>query len=132
MLNKRSFLAVLFLLVLTACSSERNRQYFGTDITGIDFARGFSLTSHEGKLVRSEDFKGKLVVLFFGFTYCPEVCPTTLSEFAVALEKMGEEKASEIQVLFVTIDPQRDDKNRLKNYFSLKSAEYLILNYFCC
>ena len=88
---------------------------FATDITGADFAQALSLTDHNGKLTTLADFKGKVVVLFFGYTHCPDVCPTTMSDLNLALKKMGD-KASQVQVLFVTLDPARDTQNVLAKF----------------
>lgn len=85
------------------------------DITGAAFGGDFSMPDHTGKMRSLGDFKGKVVVLFFGFTQCPDVCPTTLSEVAAALHEVGA-KSNDVQVLFVTVDPERDTPELLAQY----------------
>jgi protein SCO1/2 len=86
-----------------------------TDITGAGFARDFRLTDHNGQVRTLADFRGKAVAVFFGYTHCPDVCPTTLSDFAAALQLLGPE-AERVQVIFVTVDPQRDTPELLKQF----------------
>lgn len=78
----------------------------------------FSLTNHLGKRITNEDFKGKLMLLYFGYSYCPDLCPSELSTITKALDLLGD-KVNDIQPLFVTIDPKRDTEELLKNYVSL-------------
>jgi protein SCO1 len=84
-------------------------------VTGATFARDFDLTDHNGKPRTLADFKGKALVIFFGYTHCPDFCPTTLAEMAEALHRLGD-KAKEVQVLFVTLDPERDTSQILAQY----------------
>ncbi|WP_059752342.1 SCO family protein [Thiobacillus denitrificans] len=86
-----------------------------TDITGAAFARDFRLTDHNGQVRTLADFKGKVVAVFFGYLHCPDVCPTTLSDFAAALQQLGP-LAERVQVIFVTVDPQRDTPDLLKQF----------------
>lgn len=85
------------------------------DITGAEYARNFSLTDHTGKPRTLADFKGKVVFLFFGYTQCPDVCPTTMAEMAEVLKLLGPQ-ADKVQVLFVTVDPERDTQQLLSEY----------------
>ncbi len=78
-------------------------------------ASDFTLTAHTGERVRLSDFRGKVVVIYFGYTFCPDVCPTTLARLAKALERMGKD-AEKVQVLMITVDPERDTPERLANY----------------
>jgi len=96
-------------LALTACEKPQSPKvpFANTDITGLDYAKGFTLTDHNGKPRTLADFKGKVVVVFFGYTQCPDVCPTTLSELAGIKKALGSE-AERLQVIFITLDPQRD------------------------
>jgi len=111
----KKLFAVLFLLAtLVACSEER-ASFVNTDITGLDYAKGFSLKDHNGKPVTLESYKGKVVVMFFGFTQCPDVCPTTMAEMAAVMQELGPQ-AKDVQVLFVTLDPERDTAELLKQY----------------
>jgi len=89
--------------------------FLATDITGAAFARDFRLTDHNGQVRTLADFKGKAVVVFFGYIHCPDVCPTTLSDFAAALKLLGP-LAERVQVIFVTVDPQRDTPDLLKQF----------------
>ncbi|MBI2313172.1 MAG: SCO family protein [Betaproteobacteria bacterium] len=86
-----------------------------TDVTGAEFGRDFQLNDHAGKPRRLADFRGKVVVLFFGYTHCPDVCPTTLAELASAMKQLGPD-AERVQVLFVTVDPERDTPQLLAKY----------------
>jgi protein SCO1/2 len=104
--------AALLALALAACAPE---QFRATDITGADFARTLKLTGHDGKPRALSDFVGKVVVVFFGYTQCPDVCPTTLSRLAAVAKELGSD-ADRMQVLFVTVDPERDTQEVLAQY----------------
>jgi protein SCO1/2 len=111
-------MAALVAVSLAGCdklSSARPASFQNTDVTGLDYARGFSLTDHNGKPRTLADFKGKVVVLFFGYTQCPDVCPTTMAEMASVMKQLGP-KADQVQVLFVTLDPERDTRELLASY----------------
>lgn len=109
------FLAAL-LLLLAGCGPAKRTDFQATDITGADFGRHLSLTDHNGVHRTLADFRGKVVVLFFGYTHCPEVCPTTLSDMATAFKQMTPDQARQVQVVFVTVDPERDTPQVLKQY----------------
>ena len=98
------------------CEAKTHAGFKSTDVTGAEFARDFHLIDHNGTPRRLADFKGKVVVLFFGFIHCPDVCPATLAEMARALKQLGPEASQQVQVLFVTVDPARDEPQVLKNY----------------
>lgn len=102
---------------LASCGSsgQQSPTLYGTDITGADFAQTLQLTDHNGKPRSLEDFKGKVVALFFGYTHCPDVCPTTMADLAAALKLMGD-RGSQVQVLFVTVDPARDTQEVLAQF----------------
>ncbi len=111
------WLPLLALVTAVGCGQPTPRVDFrGSDISGADFGRRLELTDHNGKKRRLEDFRGKLVVLFFGYTHCPDVCPTTLSDMARAMRLLTPEQAARVQVLFVTVDPERDTPEMLKAY----------------
>ena len=102
--------------VLTGCDTTAKVEAFkSTDITGANFGKDFQLKDHNGKDRSLADFKGKVVVLFFGYTHCPDVCPTTLAELALVVKQLGED-AKKVQVLFVTVDPERDTPQLLAQY----------------
>lgn len=107
----------IFLFVgLSGCNRQTTaKKFHSTDITGVDFGKDFKLTDHTGKVRTLADFKGKVVVMFFGYTHCPDVCPTTMSDMAQALNILGKD-ASKVQVLFVTVDPERDTQELLAKY----------------
>ena len=103
-------------LMLAACDKPAPPPVFNNvDITGAQYARDFALTDHTGKPRTLADFKGKVVFLFFGFTQCPDVCPTTMVEMASVLKALGPQ-ADKVQVLFVTVDPERDTQELLAQY----------------
>ena len=115
---KNITLLVTLFLAFTLSGCERGAStptFTATDITGASFARDFKLTDHNGQVRTLSDFRGKLVALFFGYTHCPDVCPTTMTDFAAAVKTMGQ-KADKVQVLFVTVDPERDTPALLKQY----------------
>lgn len=99
----------------------------GVDITGSDLGPDFRLTDHNGKERSLADFKGKAVAMFFGYTHCPDVCPTTLSDMAKALKALGPD-AQRVQVLFVTVDPKRDTPELLKEYVPAFNPTFLGLH----
>ncbi|HEX2649151.1 MAG TPA: SCO family protein [Burkholderiales bacterium] len=106
--------SLCLLAALAACTPE-GPKFRSTDVTGADFGRTLALTGHDGKPHSLEEYRGKLVVLFFGYTHCPDVCPTTLADAAAALKKLGPD-AAKVQVLFVTVDPERDTPQVLAQY----------------
>jgi protein SCO1/2 len=108
--------AVLVASPLAGCDKPAARPSFdNTDVTGLEYARGFSLLDHNGKPRTLADFKGKVVVVFFGYTQCPDVCPTTMAEMASVMKDLGPQ-ADQVQVLFITLDPERDTPELLKAY----------------
>ncbi|TCS37026.1 protein SCO1/2 [Paucimonas lemoignei] len=95
--------------------SPADSAFKNTDVTGLGYARDFALTDHNGKPRTLADFKGKAVLVFFGFTHCPDVCPTTLGEMANVMQELGPQ-ADKVQVLFITVDPERDTPELLAKY----------------
>ena len=114
------------LLALTACDKPQSPKvpFANTDVTGLDYAKGFTLTDHTGKRRTLADFKGKVVVVFFGYTHCPDVCPTTLSEMAGILKTLGPE-AARLQVLFITLDPERDTPELMASFVPAFDPSFL-------
>lgn len=101
-------------LLLAACDSGAPK-FKSTDITGADFGKSLDLTGQDGRPRSLADFRGKLVVLFFGYTHCPDICPTTLADVAAVMKSLGKD-AARVQVLFVTLDPERDTPDVLSKY----------------
>ena len=106
---------ILFVTVLAACGRAGPPALQLTDITGAQFGRNFELTDHNGRVRTLADFRGKVVTVFFGFTHCPDVCPTVLAEMAQVMRELGPD-ADKVQVLFVTVDPERDTPEVLRRY----------------
>jgi protein SCO1 len=100
-------------LLLTACSPPA--KFNATDLSNIDWGKDFALTDHHGKRRHLGDFKGRVVVMFFGYTQCPDVCPTTMGSMRELMAKLGPD-AERVQVLFVTVDPERDTPQLLAQY----------------
>jgi protein SCO1/2 len=99
---------------LAACDAGPQR-FNSVDITGAEFARDFSLTDHTGARRTLSNYRGKLAVVFFGFTQCPDVCPTTLSDMAEVKKRLGKD-GDAVQVIFITVDPERDTPQLLAQY----------------
>ena len=116
--------SVLLVALLVAACSPDAPKFRGTDITGADFGKELALTGHDGKPRTLADFRGKVVVLFFGYTHCPDVCPTTLVEMAEVMKKLGKD-AARVQVLFVTVDPERDTPEVLGQYVPAFDPRFL-------
>ncbi len=113
----KKILWVVLLLCLSACSTDNKPKppLVGTDITGADFATDFNLLDHHGEKRQLKDYLGKAVVMFFGYTHCPDVCPTTMADMASAMKLLGNE-ADKVQVIFITLDPERDTQEVLAKY----------------
>lgn len=132
-MNKRSaiqFIAAGALLagaggLLSACS-EAKPQFSSVDVTGASYAKDFELTDHNGKVRHLTDFKGKVVVMFFGYTQCPDVCPTSMAELAEVKKVLGAD-GDKLQGLFVTVDPARDTPEVLKGYMENFDPTFLAL-----
>ena len=101
--------------VLGAACGPATPSFKNVDITGAEFGRELRLTDHTGRVRTLADFRGKVIVVFFGFTRCPDVCPTTLADLKVVKEKLGKD-GDRLQVLFVTVDPERDTPELLAKY----------------
>jgi protein SCO1/2 len=112
---RRSALLLLAGTALAACTPDDKPQFKAVDITGADYARDFALPDADGKTRSIKDFAGKAVVVFFGYTQCPDVCPTTLTEIAEAKRLLGAD-GSKVEGVFITVDPERDTPALLKAY----------------
>ena len=120
----RCWSIITFSLALAACDGAP--KFRSTDITGAEYGRSLELPDTSGRVRRLEDFRGKAVVLFFGFTHCPDVCPTTLADLASAMKALGPD-AERVQVLFVTVDPERDTAGELAQYVRAFDPRFLAL-----
>ena len=98
----------------------------GVDITGAEYARTLALPDQDGKLRTLEDFKGKVTVIFFGFTQCPDVCPTTMAELAQVKKALGKD-GERLQGVFVSVDPERDTPEILKKYMGSFDPSFVAL-----
>lgn len=110
---------------ISACS-EQKPQFKSIDVTGADFAKDFALTDHHGQARTMADFKGKIVVIFFGYTQCPDVCPTSMTELSEVKKLLGSD-GDKLQGLFVTVDPARDTPELLKAYMANFDPSFLAL-----
>jgi protein SCO1 len=120
------FAAIVAALLFAACTPEKP-SFKSVDVTGAEFGRELALTDHTGKPRTLTDFKGKVVAVFFGFTRCPDVCPTTLAEMKLVKERLGAD-GDKLQVLFVTIDPERDTPELLAKYVPAFDPSFLGLH----
>ncbi len=112
--------------VLSACSPNQP-SFKGVDITGADYAKGFSLLDHNGQVRSLADFAGKVVIVFFGYTQCPDVCPTSMQELAEVKRLLGSD-GDKLQGVFITLDPERDTPEMLKAYMANFDPSFLALH----
>lgn len=115
-------IALLAVLFVAACGEAPH--FNATDITGAAFGKDFALKGHDGRDHALADFRGKAVVIFFGYTQCPDVCPTTLATLAEVMKLLGEQ-AARVQVVFVTVDPERDTPKLLAEYLPQFNSTFL-------
>ena len=131
-MNKRHFIrlagmsAVSAACVGLAACSDPKPSFNAVDMTGADYAKGFTLSDADGKQRTLADFKGKVVVMFFGYAQCPDVCPTTMSEMAQVKQQLGSD-GDKLQVLFVTVDPERDTPPVMKAYMGAFDPGFVAL-----
>jgi protein SCO1/2 len=110
-----TLLIALAAAALSACGGSEAPKFKLTDVSGAGFGKELNLTDHNGKPRTLADFRGKVVTVFFGFTHCPDACPTTMVEMAQVAKELGPD-ADKLQVLFVTVDPARDTQKVLAQY----------------
>lgn len=119
---------LLLCLLLSGCDAAKLPSPFHASEVAGKFAQAdFKLTDHHGKARTLADFRGKVVLLFFGYVHCPDVCPTTLADMAQALQLLGDD-AKRVQVLFVTVDPERDTTELLANFIPAFNPNFLGLS----
>jgi protein SCO1/2 len=120
----RMLAAWLFAVFALAGCGNGQPQFKATDITGAAFGKDFALTDHHGQRRTLADFRGRAVVMFFGYTQCPDVCPGTLATLAETMRALGKD-ADRVQVLFVTVDPERDTRELLAQYVPAFDPRFL-------
>jgi protein SCO1/2 len=129
-MNLRRLLLVLAAagaLAISGCERAAPPHHFNAiDLTGARYAQGFNLSDFDGKPRTLADFKGKVAVVFFGYTQCPDACPTTMAELSGILKTLGPD-ASRIQVVFISVDPSRDSPALLKSYVTNFRPDFLAL-----
>jgi protein SCO1/2 len=128
MSTRRFALAALAALTLAGCqkSGPQKQAFKGVDLTGAEYARQLNLTDQDGRARSLADFKGKVLVVFFGYTQCPDVCPTTMAEVAEVKRSLGAD-GDKVQGIFVTLDPERDTAQLLKAYVSSFDPSFVAL-----
>ena len=114
-----------FALLSTACSPDKP-QFKSIDLTGADYAKDFPLPDQNGQARSIKDFAGKVVVVFFGFTQCPDVCPTSMTELA-GIKKSLDTDGDKLQAIFISVDPERDTPEILKAYMTNFDPTFLAL-----
>jgi protein SCO1/2 len=124
-MNRRLLLLSTLAASVAACTQSKP-QFNAVDLTGADYAKDFHLPDIDGRMRSLADFKGKLVALFFGYTQCPDVCPTTMAELAEAKKQLGAQ-GDKLQVVFITVDPDRDTPQVLKAYMANFDPTFIAL-----
>ncbi len=123
----RNFFLLAIIALVAGCEKPTLPSPFHAgDVTGMFPQADFHLTDQNGKPRTLADFRGKVVALFFGYTHCPDVCPTTLADLAQTMEKLGKD-ADKVQVLFITVDPERDKPEMLAQYVPAFNPSFLAL-----
>lgn len=127
-MNKRQWLgglSVLAVLALVACGQDKPA-FRGVDITGASYAQGWELADQNGQVRTVKDFAGKAVIVFFGYTQCPDVCPTSMQELAEVKRLLGKD-GERLQGVFITVDPDRDTAELLKAYMANFDPSFVAL-----
>jgi protein SCO1/2 len=122
-MKKTSWILVIIMLVTVGLSACTPYEFHGTIIQDME-AADFTLMSSSGQRVSLDDFRGKLVVLYFGYTFCPDVCPATLVEIAGAMDILGED-AEKVQTIMISVDPERDTPEQLAEYVAHFDTSFL-------
>jgi protein SCO1/2 len=118
----RWIIPVLVSLWLAGCGEKA---WQTKDISGLMPSLAFELVDENGNEVTADQFRGKSILLYFGFTHCPDICPTTLARFDAATQRMNEELRDDILVLFVSVDPRRDDRETLDSYTDAFGPQFI-------
>ena len=127
---QRRFVLHVAAVVVVTCAlagcGQSQLPFKSVDITGAEYAKSFQLTDHLGQVRQLEDFRGRLVVVFFGFTQCPDVCPTALADLAEVKRLLGPQ-GDKLQGIFVSVDPERDSPEVLKAYMANFDPAFIAL-----
>jgi len=126
-MQRRRLIGGLAALVLAGCERAQDTAFHALDITGADYAQDFRLQDPDGRTRTLADFRGRAVLVFFGFTQCPDVCPTALARAAEVMQLLGDD-ARRLQVIFVTVDPERDTPELLRAYTAAFHPSFLGLH----
>ena len=118
-------LSVLGAGLVSACSDPKPA-FHGVDVTGADYAKDLPLVDHNGQKRSIKDFAGKVVIVFFGYTQCPDVCPTSMAELVEVKKLLGKD-GDRLQAIFVTVDPARDTAEMLKAYMANFDPSFVAL-----
>ena len=124
--SARSLSITICSLALLAACEGGGPKFKSTDITGADYGKSLELPDTTGHVRRLADFRGKAVVVFFGFTHCPDVCPTTLADMAGVMKTLGPQ-ADRVQMIFITVDPERDTPQALDQYVHAFDPRFIAL-----
>ncbi len=127
-MKKRQLLggfALAAFLALSGCGQDKPA-FRGVDITGADYAQGWELSDHNGQVRTLKDFAGQAVIVFFGYTQCPDVCPTSMQELAEVKRLLGKD-GDRLQGVFITVDPERDTAELLKSYMANFDPSFVAL-----
>jgi protein SCO1/2 len=125
-MDRRHALGLIAATAALAACGEKKPQFAAVDLTGADYAKDFSLPDTNGQTRSLKDFRGKAVVVFFGYTQCPDACPTTLAEIAQAKKLLGAD-GDKVQGVLITVDPERDTPELLKAYTANFSPDFIAL-----
>jgi protein SCO1/2 len=120
------FLSITICSLALLAGCDQQPKFKSTDVTGADYGQSLELPDTSGQVRRLADFRGKALVVFFGFTHCPDVCPTTLADLARVMESLGAD-ANRVQVLFITVDPERDTPEDLAKYVAAFDKRFIAL-----
>jgi protein SCO1/2 len=115
--------SLAFAAALAGCG-EKQAEFLGSDISGTHLGKDMALQDTDGKPHTLSDYKGKVVVVFFGYTQCPDVCPTSMATLGEAMEQLGDD-AGKVQVLMISVDPERDTPEILKAYVSAFNPDFV-------
>lgn len=119
----RLILGFLIAWAVASCAADRP-SFRGTDISGVPWGKDFTLVSHVGQPISTEEFRGKVLILFFGYTHCPDICAPTLAKLAALRRQLGAESEA-VQVLFMTVDPAHDTPDQLRRFVGAFDSTFI-------